>query len=218
MSSLRFLSSGIGKKIIMGLSGLLLIGFLVTHLAGNLLIFSGPDTFNHYSHLLITNPLIIAAELGLIALFLAHVVSGLQVTWRNRTARPISYAVQRSAGGASRRSIASRWMILSGLILLIFVPLHLIDFKYGAHYTAIEPGVRDLHRLVIEEFSEPGEVIWYVVAMFVVGMHLWHGFNSAFESLGVRYRRNLRCAGHVLAIVIAGGFAAIPVWVLLTRN
>lgn len=214
MSSLRFFVSGIGRKILMGLSGLLLVGFLVAHLLGNLLLFRGADTFNHYSHQLISNPLIVVAELGLLALFGGHLINGLWLTIKNRRARPVGYAVRRGAGHTSRKSWASATMIVSGLVLLVFVPLHLWTFKYGPHYTsAADPAVRDLYRLVLEEFTEVGEVIWYEVAMLVIGFHLWHGFGSAFESLGVRYRVTLQRFGHLLAVVIAGGFALIPLWV-----
>jgi succinate dehydrogenase / fumarate reductase cytochrome b subunit len=209
---ISFLSSNIGKKILMALTGLGLIVFLITHLLGNLLVFKSAEAFNNYSHSLITNPFILVAELGLLALFILHVVTAIIFTKKNREARPEKYHLKKMADHTSRKGLASSTMILSGLIVLIFVPLHLWDFKYGSSYTsAANPEVRDLHRLVLEEFSEPGEVIWYVVAMIVIGFHLSHGFGSAFESLGVHYRKGLRRFGQVLAVAIAGGFALIPV-------
>ena len=209
----RFLSTTIGQKMLMGLTGLLLIGFLVVHMTGNLLVFVGPETYNAYSHHLTSNPLIYVAELGLIALFVFHFATGIRVVLRNRAARgAVGYARKEWAGPPSHKSWASTTMIFSGLLVLVFVPLHIATFKYGAQYaSATEPGVRDLYRLVVEDFQSPLLVAWYVVAMVVIGFHLWHGFGSGFESLGVRYRVGLRRFGQVLALVIAGGFVLVPI-------
>lgn len=200
----------------MGASGLLLLAFLAVHVAGNLTLFAGPDVFNGYSHHLTSNPLIYVAELGLLVLFVAHLVSGLIVTATNRTARPVRYAVKRRAGGKSHKSLASSTMILSGVFMIAFVPLHLWTFKWGPQYaSAVDPAVRDLHRLVIEEFHEPLEVVWYVGAMLIIGFHLWHAFGSGFASLGVDDRGWLRRTGHVLAVAITVGFVVVPIAVWL---
>ena len=211
MASLKhFLGSQIAKKIIMSLTGLALIAFLIVHLAGNLLIFGGADLYNTYSHILISNPFIVAAELILLAFFIGHFVNGIILTIRNRHAR-IPYKKKKWADYTSRKSLSSSTMILSGLLILIFVPIHLWVFKYGTYYTSTTtPEVRDIHRLVIEEFHEPIEIVWYSIAMIVIGFHLWHAFGSAFESLGVRYRKTVHRIGHALAILIAGGFLIIP--------
>jgi len=203
--------TGIVRKMLMGASGLLLIGFLAVHLSGNFLVFAGRDTFNHYSDTLVSNPLIYVAELGLLVLFALHFALGLVVTRGNWAARPTRYAVKRRAGGASHKSVASTTMILSGLFLLAFVPLHLWTFKFGPHYASpTDPAVRDIHRLVIEEFHRPVEVAWYVGAMIVIGFHLWHAFGSGLAPLGVRDRPVLRRVGQVLAVAITVGFIAIP--------
>ncbi len=212
----QFFSSSIGRKVLMAFTGLLLIGFLVAHLAGNLLIFKGADSFNHYSHALVSNPLIYVAEIGLLLLFVGHLVSGIAVTLKNRAARPEPYARQERAGHTSHKSLSSITMIFTGLVVLGFVPLHIWTFKFGAYYESAEPGMRDIHRLVLEEFQNPAWVAWYVLAMVVVGFHLWHGFGSAFETLGVHYRVPLRRFGQGLAVVLAGGFLLIPVLVFLT--
>jgi succinate dehydrogenase / fumarate reductase, cytochrome b subunit len=212
----RLLRSSIGQKMLMGATGLLLLAFLVAHLIGNVLVFVGPATFNEYSHKLISNPLVYVAEIGLVVLFAAHFVSGFLVTRDNARARPVGYAMKRRAGGASHKSVASTTMFLSGLLILAFVPLHLWTFKYGPHYaTSDDPAVRDLYRLVIEIFSRPLEVIWYVLAMVVIGFHLWHAFGSGLESLGVSYRRSLRWFGQGLAVVLTAGFVIIPIAVYL---
>lgn len=218
MSRLRqFLATTIGQKIVMAVTGLLLIGFLVAHLAGNLLVFVGPTAFNDYSHKLVSNPLVYVAEAGLLALFVAHLVNGILVTLRNRAARPVGYQVRARARHTSHKSIASTTMIASGVVVLAFVPLHLYTFKFGPHYASTaEPGVRDLYRLVIEVFRDPLHVVWYVLAMVVIGFHLWHGFGSGFESLGMAYRQPLRRFGRLLAVVLAGGFLLIPVIVFVT--
>jgi succinate dehydrogenase / fumarate reductase cytochrome b subunit len=215
----RLWATAVGRKAVMAVSGLLMIGFLVTHLAGNLLVFAGPATFNGYSHSLLSPPMLYltyAIEVALLLLFVAHIVAGVVTLKRNRQARPVGYQQHRWAGGASHKSLASTTMILSGLVIFVFVPLHLWTFKFGPHYvTATEPHIRDLYRLVIEEFHEPGEVVWYVVAMIVIGFHLWHGFGSAFDSLGVAAGRPMRRLGHALALVLAGGFALIPLTIAL---
>ena len=212
---MQFLSTSIGRKILMALTGLALIGFLVVHLSGNLLVFVSPGAFNDYSHKLISNPLIYLAEVGLLVLFVAHFVSGIAVTRRNWAARPVNYQMKTRAGHTSHKSVSSTTMIVSGLVVLVFVPLHLYTFKFGPHYEFTEAGVRDLYRLVIEVFQSPLHVAWYVVAMVVIGFHLWHGFGSGFESLGMSYRRPLRRFGQLLAVVLAGGFLLIPVVIFL---
>lgn len=209
--------TGIAQKMLMGATGLLLLAFLVVHVSGNLVLFAGRDAFNHYSHTLVSNPLIYVAELGLVGLFVAHLVLGLAVTRRNRVARPVAYAMKRGTGRTvSSKSVASTTMILSGLFVLAFVPLHLWTFKYGPHYASpADPAVRDLHRLVLEIFARPLEVAWYVGAMLVVGLHLWHAFGSGLESLGVTHRPALRRVGHALAVAITVGFLVVPVAIFL---
>lgn len=214
---LKFLVGPVGQKMVMGLTGLAMIGFLVSHMGGNLLVFAGPGSYNAYSHKLTSNPLIYLAEAGLVVLFVTHLASGIRVWLRNRAARPVGYAMKRRAGHTSHKTLASTTMILTGLVLLVFVPLHIRMFKFGAYYEAPgEPGVRDLHRLLIEDFQNPVMVAWYVVAMGVVGFHLWHGFGSAFDSLGVDHRSGIRRAGQIVAIAVAGGFVIVPLVVFFT--
>lgn len=212
---LRLLASTVGRKVLMGLTGLLLIGFLAVHLAGNLLVFSSAEKFNHYSELLLSNPLIVVAELGLLALFVIHLLFGITVTLNNWKARgQTPYQVQQWARHTSHKSLASTTMIYTGIVLLVFVPLHVWTFKYGTFYASVsDPHIRDLHRLVIEVFGQPVWVAGYVAAMAIIGFHLWHGFGSAFESLGVRHRKPLRWVGQIIALVLAGGFLLIPVLV-----
>jgi succinate dehydrogenase / fumarate reductase cytochrome b subunit len=206
-----FLSSGIGRKMLMALTGLALMGFLVLHLAGNLLLLSSAEAFNHYSHRLISNPLVYVAEALLLIWFVAHMITAVSVTLANRAARPDRYAVTRRAAHTSHKSLASSTMIVSGIVVLLFVPLHLWTFKFGPYYpTAGDPEVRDLARLALDVFHRPGYVAFYAVALAVIGFHLWHAFESALESLGFPYRTWVRRVGQVLAVAIAGGFILIP--------
>jgi succinate dehydrogenase / fumarate reductase cytochrome b subunit len=195
----------------MAATGLLLIGFLIAHVSANLLVLFNPAAFNHYSESLVSNPLIYIAEAGLLALFVAHFATAFLVERGNRAARPDAYANQGRAGGRSRKSLASTTMIFSGIVVLVFVPLHIFTFKFGAYYESVgDPGVRDLARLVIEEFHETGEVIWYEIALLVLGLHAWHGIGSAFDSLGVGHRTWLQSAARGLAVAIFAGFMIIP--------
>ncbi len=212
----NILTSSIGRKVLMALTGLLLSAFLLVHLAGNLLVFTGPRAFNEYSEKMLSNPLIYVAEIGLLLLFLAHFASGILVYRQNRAARPVAYAKKEPAGYTSHKSFASSTMIFSGLFLFAFVPFHLVTFKFGSYYqTAGDHPIRDLYRLMMEVFSQPGYVAFYVAAMTIVGFHLWHGVGSAFQSSGIYYRKGLRTFGQIFAIAIAGGFFVIPILLYL---
>jgi succinate dehydrogenase / fumarate reductase cytochrome b subunit len=219
-----FIAGSIGTKILIGATGLLLIVYLVIHLAGNVLIYFGPATFNGYAHFMLRNPLIIPIEIGLLAIFVLHVYKVATNWLANRRARPVGYVKRRWGGPGSRKSIASSTMILTGLVLFVFVPIHLVQFKYGPEHVVQEatPTVeaaaqmRDLYGLVVQVFGNALNVGFYVFCMVVVGFHLWHGFSSAFQSLGADHPRTtpwvLR-AGQVVAIAIAGGFITIPLWI-----
>jgi succinate dehydrogenase / fumarate reductase cytochrome b subunit len=213
MSSLsRFLSSSVGTKILVALTGLGFAAFLVTHLAANLLVLVDPHTYNEYSHKLISNPLIYIAEAGLVVLFLVHAFKAVMVTLRNREARGGRYAVKRRAGHTSRKSLASSTMIVTGIWLLLFIVIHLKTFKFGPWYDTPD-GMRDLSRLVHEVYAEPLHVVFYILSMVVVGMHLSWGLSSAFQSMGLehpRYNGLIRGTGLAVAILMALGFALIP--------
>jgi succinate dehydrogenase / fumarate reductase cytochrome b subunit len=214
-----FFSSSVGSKYVIALSGLALVGFLIGHLAGNLLIYISPQAFNAYGENMIHNPLLIPAELGLLAIFLLHAYKAARLFLGSQTARPVGYARTRWAGHTSRKSWASATMILSGTFLLVFVPLHLKTFKYGPHYDAADGG-RDLWRLLVEVFSRPGYVAFYSLGMVIVGFHLWHGVSSAFQSVGAdrgSLAARIRLAGWVLAVLIGGGFLSIPLYVYFLR-
>jgi len=216
----RVLSSSVGTKLLIGVTGLLLFAYLVLHLAGNLILFAGQDTFNHYAHTLVSNPLVIPAEIALLILFAVHIYKTAVMWGGNRRARPVAYEKKSWAGHTSRKSVSSTTMIWTGLITLAFVIVHLVQMKFGAWYQIGDPPVRDLYRTVVEVFSSPLWVGVYVICMVLVGFHLRHGISSAFQSLGADhpiYTKRLTILGTVLAVLIGGGFAVIPIWVYLTR-
>jgi len=218
----KLISSSVGTKALLALSGLALSAYLVIHLIGNLFIFLGPAVLNGWGHTLISNPLVIPAEIGLAVIFLIHAYKAVVNWWTNRGARPTGYAVKRWAGHTSRKNVGSATMIVTGSIVLLFVVIHVAAFKYGAFYEPpeFEPGVRDLYRLVVDTFRNPAWAAFYVACMVLIGLHLRHGLSSAFQSLGVdgaRLTPAIMLLGQVLAVLIAGGFAFIPVWAFFSR-
>jgi succinate dehydrogenase / fumarate reductase cytochrome b subunit len=221
MSSFRrVFASSVGTKLLIGLTGLALFVYLILHLAGNLLILAGQDPFNEYSHKLISNPLVIPVEIGLLLIFLLHVYKTVTMWVRNRRARPIGYAKKEWAGYKSRKSVASSTMIYTGLITFLFVVIHLKQFKFGAWYEIGNPPIRDLYRTEVEIFSTPVWVVIYVICVLLVGLHLRHGIASAFQSMGADhpvYTKRLVVWGSIAAIVIGCGFAVIPLWVYFSR-
>lgn len=214
------LASLITTKLIIGATGVLLFLYLILHIIGNLMIFLGPETFNSYAHFLISNPLVVPIEIGLAAVIVIHLYKAIAMTMKNQSARPVKYAKKAWAGGASQKSVGSSTMILTGLALLIFIPLHVLAFKYGAHYD-FGDGVRDLYRLEMENFSSPLTVGFYLIVMVFVGLHLWHGVGSSFQSLGLegpRFTPFIRKVGKVSAVAIAGGFIVITLWVFFVAG
>jgi len=200
----RILGSSIGRKVIVAVAGLLLCGFLVTHLAGNLFLYVGAEQFNYYAKTLEESPLILPAEIILAAIFLAHIVVSLKLRWENKQARPVGYVMQESKGG---RTPGSRTMAVSGILLLAFLIVHIRTFKFGEG--------PDLYTVVMTAFSNKAYSLFYVVAMGALGLHLSHGFQSAFQTLGLshpRYSAYIRAAGLLFALAIAGGFATFPIW------
>ncbi len=211
----QFFGSSIGKKFIMGLTGLALCGFLVGHLLGNFTLLLGPDVFNTYAHTLTSNPLIYVAEAGLIILFLSHIGLAMKLTMENKAARPVKYYAHYATGRGM--TLASRTMPLTGLVLLVFLILHLLNFKYGTNYVTTVDGqeIRDIYRTVIEYFSSPLYVAWYVFAMCVLGFHVGHGFQSAFQSLGFhhdKYTPWIKCGAKLFAVFVAVGFSGLAIF------
>jgi succinate dehydrogenase / fumarate reductase cytochrome b subunit len=205
---LGFLESSIGKKIMVAMAGVLLCGFLVTHLAGNLLMFVGGEAFNHYAEALERNPLLPVAELGLVALFLLHIVLSVRATLANLSARPEGYEVYKGKGA---RTPGSRTMAWTGGLVLAFILIHVATFKYDVG------GLKgtDLFAHVLGWFANPLYAAFYVLAVGGVGLHLSHGAQSALQTFGVshpRYTPLLKKAGLAFALLIFAGFASLPVY------
>ena len=213
-------SSSIGSKFLIALTGLFLLIFLIGHLAGNLLFMAGPDAFNHYSHSLTSNPLVYVAEIGLVVLFVLHIVKTVSLFAGSYAARPERYAKKKWAktkNDRSRKSLASSTMILTGTITLVFVVTHLATFKFGAYYENAE-GIRDIYRLQLAVFSNPAYVAFYLVAMTVIAFHLWHGVSSALQSFGIdspTWTPRLLLLGRGVAVILGLGFAILPVYTLI---
>jgi succinate dehydrogenase / fumarate reductase cytochrome b subunit len=216
--------SSLGKKILMGLSGLALFAFIAVHLSENLVLILGTRTlYNRWTHTLESlGVLLYLIELGLVAVFVLHIVSGIAVWLDKRRARPTAYVKVADAGGPSRKTLSSTSMIVTGAVLLGFMIIHVATFKYGPNvaegYVQVVDGVemRDMYRLVVETFSQGGWVAFYVAVMVFLGFHLRHGFWSAFQSLGAMNPRLTPVAyglGVLLAITIGLGFIVLPVWI-----
>lgn len=214
----KVIGSSVVKKQLMGITGLLLCGFLLTHLAGNFLIFVSPEAFNLYAHKLTSTPLIYIAEAGLLAIFLTHIGLALRLTIENKMARPVGYYMKQPTGRGS--TFASSTMPVTGIGIGVFVVLHIIHFKFGAYYDIVHGGVemRDLYRLVIEEFQNKAFTFGYIVAMAFVGVHVSHGFWSAFQSIGFnhpKYNPVIKGVSVFYALAVFGGFASLPIYCFL---
>jgi succinate dehydrogenase / fumarate reductase cytochrome b subunit len=221
--------SNIFQKWLMALTGLLLVGFLLGHLSGNLLVFLGKEDINSYAHGLHTmghGMVIWIVRLGLLSMFVLHVVAAITLSRRNRAARPTSYAKVTPR----RSTIASRSMLYSGLLLLTYVLYHLAHFTWGvvhAENYVGQPGwqytladgtvVADVYRMVVASFQIPLVAVLYVLAMVMVGLHLNHAIASAFQTMGVTNKRivpAIRSIGPLLSFIIAAGFSAVPLAIL----
>lgn len=211
-------ASSIGRKQLIGLTGLGLSLFVLVHMLGNCLIFVSPQAYNEYGHALTSNRLIYLAEVGLLALFAAHLVFATWISIKNKQARPSEYAIRSS--GDKGTSWAKRSLWAQGLVILVFVILHLITFKFGPVYM-VDYGngeIRDLARLMIEVFQEPLYVGWYISALVVLGFHLSHGVGSSLQTFGVNHPRwncLIKYISLIYGLAVAAGFAAQPLYVFL---
>ena len=241
-----FINTTIGKKVLMSVTGFMLFGFLVTHLAGNFLLLDaigGKEAFNNYAHALISNPLIYPMEAALAAIFIIHIVSAIKVSLASKAARPEGYAERNTMG---KSTFFSRSMLQTGSIIFIFLVIHLATFKFGDEYyigdlsdqqkielkekglseaqiveanTAFRAAhgqkekVRDLYRTVVESFANKGYSLLYIFCMVIMGFHLAHGFQSAFQTLGLNHPKYTCCIkriSNVLCNNLCCGLQHIP--------
>lgn len=213
----------VAKKFFMGLSGIALVLFVIVHLLGNLTLYSPTsEAFNHYALGIHSfGKLLYAAEIGLLAVFLVHIFLGYAMKLKNKAARPDGYKLWKSKGGGTPSNISSRSMAITGSFILLFVLIHVKMFRFGpgmtdGYVTQVNgEQALDLYRVVHESFKNPLIVVFYVVAMVLLGLHLRHGFWSAFQSLGTTSGERsvkLRCLGAALALLMAVGFLFIPIY------
>jgi succinate dehydrogenase / fumarate reductase cytochrome b subunit len=209
----RFYRSTVGRKIVMAVTGMILVGFVTAHMTGNLLMFKGPAAINGYSRFLHSaGELLWSVRLVLLTAFIFHVHSAWSLTRDARAARPDGYA-ERKVRAATWSARTMRW---GGVLLLAFVIFHLLHFTTGTLHPDFDP--HDVYSNVIIGFGVPAVVIFYVAAMAALALHLHHGVWSLFQTLGLNHphlnpaRRRLAT---FLAVVVPVGFASIPVAVML---
>lgn len=216
MAKSTILKSSIAKKVAMALSGLFLISFLSLHFFINMVSVFSADAFNAMSHFMGYNPLIqFVMQPVLIAGVVFHFVMGFVLDIKNRSARPISYI---KYNGAANASWASRNMIISGVVVLAFLGLHMYDFwVHEMTYKYIESGAINETRYfeeLVHKFESPVRTGLYCIAFVLLSLHLWHGFNSSFQSVGFnnKYSKALHKLGYTFAIVVPFGFIFIALF------
>lgn len=214
------LQTTIGSKLVVALTGLLLVGFVIFHMLGNLQVFEGREALNTYAAFLRDMPILLwSVRAGLVALVVVHVWTALTLAIRNRRARPVGYAVRvyREA------SLASRTMAISGSLLLLFIVVHLLHLTAGVvDRSLVEAidlrGQRDVYGKMIHAFGDPLWVALYLAGQVVLGFHLSHAVTSSVHTLGLEHpalNRLFRAAGPAIAVLVAGGNAVIVLAIFL---
>ncbi|MCO6466848.1 MAG: succinate dehydrogenase cytochrome b subunit [Bradyrhizobiaceae bacterium] len=209
------------QKWVMAITGICLVVFLLAHLSGNLLVFLGPEHMNAYGvelREMFHGAAIWVVRLGLIVALILHVLSGIKLARLNRGAK----AVRNDKVEHRTSTIASRSMIYTGLLVVVYVVYHLAHFTWGVahgeYYHVVDHlGRHDVYRMVVDSFHQPLITITYVIAMIVTGLHLNHAISSALQTLGInhpRYTPMLRLAGPALGMLIVIGFLSIPLGIM----
>ncbi len=218
-------TSSVGKKLMMALAGLFLITFLLVHLGINLLLilFEDSDAFNVAAHFMGTNVVIKVFEIVLFGGFLLHIIYGIVVQVMNWISRPVAYKVTNYA----QTSFFSKFMIHTAVIITVFLVIHLSDFYFKAKFFGEVQDVmingkeyHDLGALVLAKFKMTGFVIFYVASFLFLGFHLVHGFQSAFQTLGINHKTYtpiIKTAGVIYTFIVCGGFIAIPLVIYFFR-
>ncbi len=209
-----FWDSSVGKKAVMAVTGIIGVLFVVGHMVGNLQVFQGADRLNAYGHLLHgpLNELIWAARIVLLLALVLHVMAAWQLTMRNRAARPLDYAIRTPQVS----TLASRTLRWGGVLLLVFIIYHLLDLTVGTVNPAFQEG--NVYANLLGSLQRPLIAVFYIVAMAALALHLYHGAWSSMRTLGVSQASASplkRRAAIVIAVVVAVGFAVVPLAVLL---
>jgi succinate dehydrogenase cytochrome b subunit len=217
----RCLGSSVGRKGLMAVTGILLSLFLIAHLVGNLLVYAGPDAVNHYAHALKSNAgLLWFMRGGLFFVFVTHIAMALSLTVENRRARPVKYVKEYTEVA----SVASRTMVLTGLLVLVYLVFHILHFTIGAiahdaWASKLSDGSgQDVYTMVILGFKSPVLSLIYLLSMGLLYLHLSHGLKSFWQSLGWNhpvYRPLFEKIGTGLAAILVIGFSSIPLAILL---
>ncbi|BDQ02627.1 succinate dehydrogenase cytochrome b subunit [Ignavibacterium sp.] len=210
-----FANSSLGKKFIMALTGSFLIIFLIIHLIGNITLYFGPDAFNGYVKTLdFIKPLIRVIELVLLSAFIFHIFNGARLWWENKKARPVTYKIN---GSPENTTLFSRTMFVSGSIIFIFLVLHLGTFfwRFNVHDPQQLADSHQYYDIVVGFFQIWWYVLLYIIAMILLGFHLNHGFQSAFQTFGWNHKKYtplIKKIGTAYAIIMAVGFASMPIY------
>lgn len=205
--------SSIGKKFVVGLTGLMLCVYLIVHLAGNLLLFKqdGGASFDHYAELLPSFMIIRIIEIVLFLVFIGHISTATVVWFLNRKARPLKYKTNRPQENST---IFSRTMFASGSIVFIFLVIHMGQFWFPSRFASVPVS---MYYLVRSTFENPVYSIFYVIAMILLMFHLRHGFQSALQTFGLKHQRYMpmiNALGLLFWFLIPLGFAAMPLYFL----
>ena len=209
----QFISSSIGKKFVMAVTGSLLMLFLIMHLIGNLTLFIGEKAFTDYAGTLESlKPIVRVIEIILALVFIFHIFNGIKLWFENKSARPQAYKINAKS---KNTDLFSRTMIQTGSIVFIFLVVHLQTFWYPSNFGGSH---ESLYSIVTGWFSNPIYSIFYVLAMILLGFHLNHGFQSAFQTFGwnnKKYFPVVQLIGRIYSIVLALGFASLPIYFLI---
>lgn len=215
-------SSSLGKKYLMAITGLFLCSFLIIHFLGNIALFTNPVQFNEYTRFMSSNPIIRVMEIILVLGFLTHIIDAIILTRVNKKAQPVKYAVNKN-----KSSWYSRNMGLTGTIILVFLILHLqsfwYEYKFGEVLMTVDSNgneIKDMFTIVKTAFSEWWYSAIYILAMILLGSHLNHGFQSAFQSVGLRHKKytpTIKMLGTGFSISITLGFISFPIYFFIIQ-
>ena len=205
------LTSSMGKKQIMAVTGLAFCLFVAVHLIGNLTIYGGQNLFLSYvEHLHGWGYVLTAAELGLVLFALLHIAIGLILFIENLRARPVRYAVKKNAGGRTIGSITAPY---TGFLILCFIVVHLIKFRF------VDKTNTNDYLLLSDTFAQLGWGLFYVAGVIIVAVHVSHGFWSGFQTLGLnhpKYMPLIKSLGIVFSVIVGVGFVSIPIFIFST--